>query len=438
VRLGNARIGSPGAPVAVIGAGIGGLTLAAALARYGIPCRLFERTRQLAEVGAGTELSPNAVRQLRRLGLGPALRERAVAVQAIEIRSRSGQLIARKALGADCERAYGAPYLTVHRAHLHAALLSLTDPDRLQLGRRLASVRESEDGALLAFEDGAVLRAGVAVGADGVHSAVRTACHGDAPVPSGLVMYRGVLPVAELPAAAGNPLIRVWLGPGGHFACYPVAAGGQLNFAATVALPDRSIEEPGELAQVFAGWHGLAGAIAAAAGQVRQFPLYDRDPLENWSSHHVTLLGDAAHAMLPFLAQGTSQAIEDAVELASCLADIPVSGAGIAADPGTGLSRYAARRVRQTSAMQRLARQAAATLRIPDSPAQRRWYVLLTGCEEPSGLEPPFAGEDAGLRAGEHARPAGGMTRELTTANLSSPAGIGTGGAAARKSGTWR
>jgi len=410
VQLGKARIAAPGQPIAVIGAGIGGLALAGALATYGIPFRLFEKARQLAEVGAGTELSPNAVRPLLRLGLGPALLERAVAIEAIEIRTRSGQLVARTTLGAECERAYGAPYLTVHRAHLHAALLSLTDRDRLQLGRRLASARESEDGALLAFEDGAVLRADVAVGADGVHSAVRTAFHRDAPVPSGLVMYRGVLPVAALPAATGEPLVRVWLGPGAHFACYPVAAGGQLSFAATVALPDGSIEEPRQLAHVLAGWHGLAGAIADAAGEVQQWPVYDRHPLENWSSRHVTLLGDAAHATLPFLAQGTSQAIEDAIELASCLADAPVSGAGAAFDASAGLARYAARRIQRTSAIQRTARQAAATLHLPDGPAQGRRYAQLTGCGELSELEPLF-----GYHAGQHTPPTTSRTAELAS-----------------------
>jgi salicylate hydroxylase len=366
----------------VIGAGIGGLTLAAALNRYGIPYRLFEKARQLAEAGAGTELSSSAVRSLIRLGLGPVLRERAVAIEAMEIRTHSGQLVARKTLGADCERNNGAPYLTVHRGHLHAALLSLSDPDRLQLGRRLASIRETKNSALLVFEDGAVLRANVAVGADGVHSAVRAAVHRDAPVPSGLVMYRGVLPLAALPAAAGDPLVRVWLGAGGHFACYPVASGGQVSFAATIALRDSPLEEMGQFADVFAGWDGLPGAIADAAGEVRHWPVYDRHPLENWSSRHVTLLGDAAHAMLPFPAQGSSQAIEDAMELASCLGYAPVSGAA------AGLARYAARRIPRTRAIQRTARQAAGTLHLPDGPRQRGRYALLTGCTELSDLEP--------------------------------------------------
>lgn len=399
MELGQARERATDELIAVIGAGIGGLALGGALAARGIPCRMFEKARQLAEVGAGTELSPAAVRRLRHLGLGPALRERAVAIEATEIRTHHGQLVAGKALGAESERVYGAPFMTIHRAHLHAALLSLADPDHLQLGRRVTSVRESEDGALLAFEDGAVLRADVAVGADGVHSAVRAALHRDAPVSSGLVMFRGVLPAAALPAAAGDPLFRIWLGPGAHLVCYPVAAGGQVSFAAVVARRDRATEPPGQFARVFAGWPGLPGAIADAAGEVPQWPVYDRHPLDRWSSRHVTLLGDAAHAMLPLLAQGTSQAVEDAVELASCLAAGPVS------DAGAALGRYATRRIPPTRAMQRTARRAATTLHLPDDLASRRRYALLTGCTD----------------------------IEVTTPELSSSAGLEIGRAAARK-----
>lgn len=359
-------------PVAVIGAGIGGLALGAALATHGIPCRLFEKARQLGEVGGGTELAPRAVLALLRLGLGPALRDRAVPIEAMEIRTRGGLLVARRTLGAECERAEGAPFLTVHRAHLHAALLSLTDPDRLELGRPLATLRESAAGALLGFADGGALRAQVAVGADGVHSTVRAALHGDAPVPSRLVMYRGVLPAEALPSAAGDPVVRIWLGPGSHFACYPVAAGRQVSFTATVARAGSAV--PGRFARTFADWPCLAGAIAAAAGDVRPWPVYDRRPLASWSSPHVTLLGDAAHAMLPFLAQGASQAIEDATELAACLAEAPGAGAGLA--------RYAARRIPRTRAMQRTARRAAATLHLPDGPARQRRYARLTGCQQ--------------------------------------------------------
>jgi salicylate hydroxylase len=415
VQLGKARVRTPREPVAVIGAGIGGLALAGALATYGIPCRLFEKARQLAEVGAGTELSPQAVRRLLRLGLGPALQERAVAIEAIDIRAHSGELVTSKTLGTECERANGAPYLTVHRAHLHAALLSLTDTGRLHLGRRLASVRDSDDGALLTFEDGAQLRADVAVGADGMHSVVRAALHSDTPVPSGHVIYRGVLPVAALPAAAGDPLVRIWLGPGSHFACFPVDAGRQLSFAATIALPGGSAGVPESLARAFAGWPGLAGAIVDAAGDVRRWPVYDRQPLKRWSSRHVTLLGDAAHAMLPFPAQGTSLAIEDAVELASCLADVPGPGTGNAFDAGDGLARYARRRIPRAHAIQRTARQAADTL-LPGGPAQRRRYALLTECEDTLP----------------------GKGSLITTPELPSSAGIEIGRAAARKTGTWR
>lgn len=335
----------PGELIAVIGAGIGGLALGGALARYGIACRLFEKTRELAEVGAGTELSPYAFQRLRQLGLGPVLRERGVAIEAIEVRTDDGRLVTRRPLG--------APFLTLHRAHLHAALLSLIDPECLRLGHRLVSARESEDGALLTFDDGAVLRADVAVGADGVHSAVRAALHHDAPVPSGLAMYRGVLPADSLPPAATEPVVRIWLGRGGHFTCYPIAAGAQVSFSALVVPGPDAAREPGR----FVGWPGLAGAIADAAGDMSSWPVYDRHPLDSWSTRHMTLLGDAAHAMLPLLAQGPGQAIEDAMELASGLADGPVR------DAGARLARYAARRIPRTRAMQRAARRTADVLR---------------------------------------------------------------------------
>ncbi|MQY12482.1 3-hydroxybenzoate 6-hydroxylase 1 [Streptomyces sp. RB5] len=357
--------------ITVIGAGIGGLTLAAALTRHGRSFRLYEKTRRLAEVGAGTQLSPNAVRPLLELGLGPALRECAVPIRAMEVRGHSGRLIARTPLGAECARLFGAPYLTVHRAHLHAALVSAIDRDRLRLGRRLAEVRETEGGALLGFEDGAVLRAGVTVGADGLHSAVRAVFRRDAPVASGTGMYRGLLPMTALPAAAREPVVRIWLGPGGHFVCYPVAAGEQLSFAATVSLPDPADGEQGQsrAAQVFGGWRGLVADIAAA-GVGQRWPVSDRDPLDTWSRGRVTLLGDAAHPMLPFLAQATSQAVEDAVELAACLAETP------AADADEALARYAALRGPRARALQRAARRTAGLLHLPDGPAQRRRDAL--------------------------------------------------------------
>lgn len=366
--------------ITVVGAGIGGLALAGALAANGLPYVIHEQTRQLAEVGAGVQLSPNAIRPLLRLGLGPALREHAVRIEAMEVRGWSGRPIARTPLGDACERMFAAPYLTVHRAHLHDALLSLVDRDRLGLGQRLISATRTgdgdgpEDAVRLAFADGTESTADVVVGADGIHSTVRETFLRDEPVFSGLGIYRGLVPVDALPAGAEKPLVRLWLGPGGHFVCYPVASGEYLSYAATVPVttgaPTReSWSRPGDpeaLRAAFGHWTGLVSHIVDAVEFTHQWALHDRPPLRTWSTRRITLLGDAAHPMLPFMAQGANQAIEDAMDLASCL-----TGSAPHDIPGR-LARYEALRVPRTAEIQRGSRGNAGVLHLPDGPAQRR------------------------------------------------------------------
>ena len=262
--------------VDIVGAGIGGLTLAGALSASGTPYVIHEQTRELAEVGAGVQLSPNAIRPLLRLGLGPALEEHAVRIDAMEVRGWNGRPIARTPLGADCERMFAAPYLTIHRAHLHDALLSLVDRDRLGLGQKLSAARElpGGTGVRLTFDDGSAREADVVVGADGIHSTVRETLRRDEPVYSGLGIYRGLVPVDALPAEARERLVRLWLGAGGHFVAYPVASGAYLSYAATVPLPSdapprESWSRPGdpdELRAVFGSWTGLVADIVAGGG----------------------------------------------------------------------------------------------------------------------------------------------------------------------------
>ncbi|MFD0774411.1 FAD-dependent monooxygenase, partial [Streptomonospora algeriensis] len=222
--------------IAVVGAGIGGSALALALAESGLACDVFEQTRQLREVGAGVQLAPNAVRPLQRLGLADALRSCAVRVAARETRGWNGRPVARTPLGEQCERRFGAPYYTVHRAHLHEALLerAFGERSRLHLGRRLERIDQHEDAAALVFTDGSVHRADLVVGADGIHSVVRRTLVRDEPVFSGLAVHRGLLPAERLSPWAHEAAVRLWLGPEGHLVCYPVAGGTLLSFAATV------------------------------------------------------------------------------------------------------------------------------------------------------------------------------------------------------------
>ncbi|WNM34726.1 FAD-dependent monooxygenase [Streptomyces sp. Li-HN-5-11] len=357
--------------IAVVGSGIGGLTLAAALAASGTPCEVFEQTRSMTETGAGVQLAPNAARHLRRLGLRPALDEQGVAVEEMRVYGWAGGTIAATPFGAACEMLYGAPYYAVHRADLQQALLRLVGPRPLRLGHRLKAVRRDGEDMVLAFEDGTTRRADLVVGADGIHSVVREHLVRDAPVFSGLGVFRGLVPVERLPAEAREPLIRIWLGPGRHFVCYPVSSGRLMSFAAIAPLAGAGAEswsaagDPAELVAAFAGWRGLVSDITRAAGTVRRWALHDRPELRTWSSDRLTVLGDAAHPMLPFMAQGANQAVEDAVELASQLA-----GAHRDEVPGV-LAGYERARAPRTAAVQQGSRAHADAMHLPDGPQQR-------------------------------------------------------------------
>ena len=357
--------------VAIVGAGVGGLTLAAALARVGVPCQVFEQAGHLAEIGAGVQLAPNAVRPLCRLGLAPALRRCAVAITALDVRTWTGEQVACTPMGAGCATMFGAPYLTVQRAHLQRALVELVGAQRVRLGHRLAGLRQDEDGVVLRFADGTEHRADLVIGADGIHSRVRESLVRDEPVFAGLGVFRGLVPVERLPAAAAAPLVRVWLGPGRHLVCYPVAGGTAVSFAATAPLthpPAESWSATGDQTDLVAGFAGWAAPVAALTGavtEVKQWALYDRAPLDRWNHGRIAVLGDAAHPMLPFLAQGATQAVEDAVDLAALLAD------ATPADVPQRLARYARIRAPRTEAIQRGARDNVALMHLADGPRLR-------------------------------------------------------------------
>ncbi|GAA2625369.1 FAD-dependent monooxygenase [Streptomyces vastus] len=385
--------------IAVVGSGIGGLTLAAALAASGTRCEVFEQTRSMAEIGAGVQLAPNAARHLGRLGLRSELEERAVAIEEMRVYRWTGELITSTPFGAACEKLYAAPYYAIHRADLQGALLRLVGPQPLRLGHRLKTVSQDGEDMLLTFEDGPSHRADVVVGADGIHSVVRESLVRDAPVFSGLGVFRGLIPVDRLPAPARQPLIRMWLGPGRHLVCYPVADGRLMSFAAIAPLAAAGAEswsaagDPAELVAAFDGWSGLVSDITRAADSVRRWALYDRPELRTWCADRLTVLGDAAHPMLPFMAQGANQAVEDAVELASLLADahrdeIPEL-----------LTMYEKARAPRTAAIQQGSRGHADTMHLADGPQQRerdlamRRAAGLTGLRERAWLY----GHEAGV-----------------------------------------
>jgi salicylate hydroxylase len=342
--------------VVVVGAGIAGLATAAALTRAGVRCQVYEQTAELGEVGAGVQLAPNATRLLRRFG-SIRLAERAVTPEALEMRRwNDGGLLGTTVLGQACLDRYGAPYYTFHRADLHRCLRDLVPADMLALGRRAAGVRETPDGAEVRFTDGTTVSADLVIGADGIRSVVRQLFADDHPRFSGQAVYRGLIPIDRVPHLMAEPRVTLWAGPGRHVVAYPVAGGELVNVVATTpteSAPAESWTTPGRMSDLlagYAGWHEDVQTLLSNVESVNQWALHDRDPLGRWSGERVTLVGDAAHPMLPFAAQGANQAVEDAFVLAECL-----RGVGREAIPDA-LRRYESLRRPRTDDVQRRSR----------------------------------------------------------------------------------
>jgi salicylate hydroxylase len=357
----------------IIGAGIGGLTAAIALRQAGIDAHVYEQAPELHEVGAGIQLSPNATRILIRLGLGEALARVGSRPEAIEHRRwDDGRVLLRQPLGDMCERTFGSPYYHVYRPDLLAVLSAALPPDVIHLGHRCAAIADGADSVEARFDDGTIAAGDAMIGADGIHSTVRAMLLGpESPRFSGSVAYRGLVPAERVRDLVLPRASTAWLGPDRHFVHYYVTAGRLLNFVAIVPARDWRVESwsaTGEISAAvaeFEGWHPHVRAIIGAADRTHRWGLYDRDPLTTWATGRIALLGDAAHAMLPFLAQGACQAVEDAAVVTQCVAG---------ANPLTmadALRKYAAVRQPRVWQVQRISRQNATTYHLPDGQAQR-------------------------------------------------------------------
>jgi salicylate hydroxylase len=320
---------TPPRDVAVVGGGIGGMTAAIALGGRGHRVRVYEQTPRLARVGADVNLTPNAVRALDALGLGRALRATAATPTYRISRSwDTGAETSRLELAQSAENAYGAPQLTIHRADLLAALEQALPPGSLQLGRRLTGIAESATDVALTFADGDTTAAEVVIGADGIHSRVRTALLGaEHPQFTGVVAYRAVVPAERLRDVPNLDAFTKWWGPDPEtqIVTFPLNRGRDVFVFATAGQESWREEswttpgDPDELRAMYASFHPEARALLAAVDEVRKSALYVRDPLPRWSSERATLLGDACHPMMPFMAQGAATAIEDAVVLTRAL-----------------------------------------------------------------------------------------------------------------------
>ena len=342
--------------IAIVGAGMGGLTAAIALIGMGHDVTIFEQAREFGRVGADVNLTPNAVHVLDRLGIGERLR--ATAARPTHRISRmwdTGEETSRLEMSDTAEEKYGAPQLTIHRADLLSALEEKIDPARFRMGYKATAVDESDDAVTVSFADGETLSFDVVIGADGIHSAVRGAVFGpENPQFTGLVSWRATFPREKAADLPNLDAFTKWWGPepSRQIVTFPLTAGREIFVFATTPQDDWREEswttpgDIGELRAAYADFNPEARRLLDACDSVTKSALHVRDPLPRWSTGRVTLLGDAAHPMTPFMAQGACQAIEDAIVLARALE--AADGAGVP----DALQRYEAARKERTARIQ--------------------------------------------------------------------------------------
>lgn len=357
--------------IGIVGAGIGGLTLALALRRRGLAADVYEQASELREIGAAVALSANATRELERLGCLDAIAEQSCQPSELiwrgwnDERRVSAFPVAKD--GAYHSR-FGAPYFGIHRADLQRVLGSAHGPDRLHLGHRLVAIADSRDGIVLQFANGYNTQVDILVGADGVRSAVRHFVAGEERAAySGTSAFRGIVPVRDLPSLPDPQALQFWMGPDAHLLHYAIGPSGRdVNFFAVVEGPARWTHEtwtapasPGDAAKAFAGWHPAVVEMVSAVPHTVRWGLFTIRPLRTWRRGRTVLLGDAAHGMLPHHGQGANTTIEDSITLAELLpARLP--------DFEEAMQRYQLLRRARTRIIQRSSRATNAALHLSD------------------------------------------------------------------------
>ncbi|XKE45624.1 FAD-dependent monooxygenase [Halomonas organivorans] len=342
--------------IGICGGGVGGLCAALALRQQGHEAIVFERAKQFLRIGADVNLTPNAVRALDRLGVGEVLRETAARpTHRISRTWDTGAETSRLPMSEAAEARYGAPQLTIHRGDLLQALENALPEEAIRLGKQAERVEQGEP-MRIHFADGTSEEVDLVIGGDGIHSAVRRELFGeDHPEFTGLVSYRAVVPRSSVPEVENLDAFTKWWGPSPdvQVVVFPLTRGEEVFIFATTPQDDWREESwtlPGdvdELRRVYKDFHPDVQALLAACDSVTKSALYVREPMPQWSVGHATLLGDAAHPMVPFMAQGACMAIEDAVVLSRCLEGVDRAGLSAA------LERYEEARKPRTAQVQR-------------------------------------------------------------------------------------
>ncbi|MFM0521221.1 MULTISPECIES: FAD-dependent monooxygenase [Caballeronia] len=367
--------------IAIVGAGIGGLTLALALREHGVDAQLYEQTDELREVGAAVALSANATRFYERMGLRSAFDAVCAEIPALIYRDgRSGELIGEHRGEPSYRQQFGGSYWGVHRADLQAVLSEAVGLERINLGHRLIDLVQHPDRVSLSFANGKQIDADLVIGADGARSITRRWMLGyDDALYSGCSGFRGVVPAGRMDLLPDPEAIQFWIGPQGHLLHYPIGDEGDQNFLLVERhpspWPSRDWVTPaseGEQLRLFGDWHPAVVQMITAVPISQRWGLFHRPPLGRWSKGRVTLIGDAAHALVPHHGQGANQSIEDAVVLAAQLK----AGAGRWREAQEGYERLRRGRTRK---VQYASITTADVLHLPDGPEAQARNARLQG-----------------------------------------------------------
>jgi salicylate hydroxylase len=346
-------------PILIAGGGIGGLAAALSISRAGLPVHVLEKAAHFSEIGAGLQLAPNATRMLDRLGILGTVRQHATFPERLVMMDAvSAEPITSLDLGPKFLRHFGFPYILMHRGELLRAELAACEANpsiTLESNKEVVAVDDLGDGAAVHCADGSRYECGLLIGADGLWSAIRKLVHDDGdPICAQFVAYRGTIPIEEAPPGSDLRNMTIWVGPDMHFVQYVVKSGELFNQVAVFrSRRYRSDSDDwGTAEELDEHYSKFCAPVREAVRKMwrdRRWPMYDRLPIANWTRNRITLLGDAAHPMLQYIAQGACQALEDAVCLGESLARFP-------ADLPQALAAYQAIRIPRSARVQRIAR----------------------------------------------------------------------------------